>query len=186
MGGDIQVESKKGLGSTFTFILPMTDQHKKIITDGNTDTHSKINDRLLSIVRDEQRALIVDDYQGNVVVLSYIMEEIGMPFDVVHNGQEAVDQWSKKHYDFVLMDVQMPVMDGITATKTIREIEQLNNFDATVIIGMTAHALIEDKEKCIQSGMTDYLSKPIDSHQLKEKVYSYLLKANKKVKEGTA
>ena len=77
-----------------------------------------------------------------------------------------------------MMDVQMPIMDGLTATSKIRDIEKQNGFNETPIIGMTAHALIEDKDKCIDAGMSDYLSKPIDSTKLKEKILKYIQKDN--------
>jgi len=104
------------------------------------------------------------------------MEEIGLPFDIAKNGQEAINMWREKHYDVVLMDVQMPIMDGLTTTREIRKIEKENNFIPTPIIGMTAHALVQDKNKCIEAGMTDYLSKPIDNNQLKQKLLNNIQK----------
>ena len=178
MGGDINVESTKDLGSTFTLSLPMKDRVQDYNQDVDPALKQKVTDRLSATIRDEQTALIVEDYQGNVVILSYLMEEIGLPFDVAKNGEEAISMWSEKHYDIVLMDVQMPVMDGLTATSKIRDIEKQNGFNETPIIGMTAHALIEDKDKCIDAGMSDYLSKPIDSTKLKEKILKYIQKDN--------
>lgn len=178
MGGDISVESTKDLGSTFTLTLPLTDRVQDYKQDIDPTLKQKISDRLLATIRDEQTALIVEDYQGNVVILSYLMEEIGLPFDVAKNGEEAISMWSEKHYDIVLMDVQMPIMDGLTATSKIRDIETENGFNETPIIGMTAHALVEDKNKCIHAGMSDYLSKPIDSTKLKQKILQYIQKDN--------
>lgn len=178
MGGDITVESTKGLGSTFTLSLPMKDRIQDYNQNIDPALKQKVTDRLSATIRDEQTALIVEDYQGNVVILSYLMEEIGLPFDIAKNGEEAIRMWSEKHYDIVLMDVQMPVMDGLTATSKIRDIEKENGFNATPIIGMTAHALIEDKDKCIDAGMTDYISKPIDSVKLKEKILNHIQKDN--------
>jgi len=142
MGGDINVESTKDLGSTFTLSLPMKDRVQDYNQDVDPALKQKVTDRLSATIRDEQTALIVEDYQG------------------------------------VLMDVQMPIMDGLTATSKIRDIEKQNGFNETPIIGMTAHALIEDKDKCIDAGMSDYLSKPIDSTKLKEKILKYIQKDN--------
>jgi CheY-like chemotaxis protein len=108
------------------------------------------------------------------------MDDIGLQYDIARNGEDAVNQWKSKHYDLILMDVQMPVMDGLTATQTIRKCEEENKFDTIPIIGMTAHALVEDRQKCIDSGMTDYLSKPIDSQQLKEKIYYHLYDSSRR------
>ena len=178
MGGDITVDSTQGLGSCFTLSLPMQDRTQIHNTDIDPALKQKITDRLSATIRDEQTALIVEDYEGNIVILSYLMEEIGLPFDVAKNGQQAIDMWRERHYDIVLMDVQMPVKDGLTATAEIRQIEEENGFNPTPIIGMTAHALVQDKNKCISAGMTDYLSKPIDSNQLKQKILNHIQKDN--------
>ena len=123
--------------------------------------------------------MIVEDYEGNIVVLGYIMEEMGMEFDVARTGLEAVNQWKENHYDLVLMDIQMPEMDGFTATKQIRKMEKEQNLDATPIVGMTAHALIGDKDKCIEAGMDAYLPKPIVEIELKNTILRFLKLKNK-------
>jgi len=179
MGGDIVVSSKHNIGSTFTLMLPMTDKYKEVLLN-NPESSIKITDRLSSVIRGEQCALIVDDYEGNIVILTFLMDEIGLQYDVANNGAEAIEKWKSKHYDLVLMDVQMPIMDGLTATKNIRSYEVENKFDPIPIIGMTAHALVEDKQKCIDVGMTDYLPKPIDSQKFTETIYRHLYDERKK------
>lgn len=89
---------------------------------------------------------------------------------VVENGAEAVDQVSKQKFDLILMDMQMPVMNGFEATEKIRTIPEYKD---TPIIALTAFAMKGDKEKCLESGATDYIPKPIDSQEFVEKVKFY-------------
>ena len=180
MGGDIFVSSQVGKGSTFSVLLPAK------ITSENTDTQNeprldtqKINERIRSHLNQEDKILVVEDYEGNIVVLSYILDDIGIEYDVANNGEEALELWKTKHYDIILMDVQMPKMDGFTATKKIRENEQEKNLDRTPIIGMTAHALVGDKDKCIKAGMDSYLPKPLVEADIKKEILKYLRQKKK-------
>ncbi len=118
--------------------------------------------------------LLVEDYEPNVVVAGYFLEDFGCTFDVAQNGMDALEKAHKTRYNAILMDVQMPVMDGYTATAHIRKFEQENNLPRVAIIGMTANALVGDREKCIESGMDDYISKPFSPDDLKNKLYTYL------------
>lgn len=175
MGGDIKVRSELGKGSVFTLVLPFKGE---FMDDDGIDAalDNKIRKRFENAIKEEKRALIVEDYEGNIVVLTYLLDEIGLKYDLVRNGQEALNQWKENHYDVILMDIQMPVMDGLTATRAIREFEQEKGLERTPIIGMTAHALVGDKEKCIAAGMSDYLSKPINEKELKEKILLFIEK----------
>ncbi|PZO84219.1 MAG: hypothetical protein DI626_08475 [Micavibrio aeruginosavorus] len=118
--------------------------------------------------------LLVEDYEPNVVVAGYFLEDFGCTYDVAHNGMDALEKAHKTRYIAILMDVQMPVMDGYTATAHIRKFEQEHNLPRAAIIGMTANALVGDREKCIESGMDDYISKPFSPDDLKKKLYTYL------------
>lgn len=82
-------------------------------------------------------------------MISYILDEVGLEYDIARNGEEATKLWADNHYDLILMDVQMPIMDGFSATAFIRDNEKKNDIARTPIIGMTAHALVGDKDKCI-------------------------------------
>jgi PAS domain S-box-containing protein len=175
MGGDLQVTSTFGEGSTFSLIIPLRTVEETEKEEKKTKTKKKkINDKLKSTIRETDKILLVEDYEGNVVVLSYILESMGIDFDVAKTGLEALNMWNENHYDMVLMDIQMPEMDGFTATKQIRKIEEEENIDATPIIGMTAHALVGDKDKCIEAGMDAYLPKPIVEVDLKATILKFL------------
>ena len=111
--------------------------------------------------------LLVDDYRTNQLVTSKHLHKEGYSVDLAENGKEAVNAFAAKHYDLVLMDVQMPVMDGYDATRAIREIERdrhelgQTDGDTVPIIAMTAHAVKACIDKCIESGMNDYVTKPL-------------------------
>lgn len=176
MGGDIFLSSQVGNGSTFTVLLPMKLEIKDQSDNPEERKHKnkKLSEKIQASINDTAKVLLVEDYEGNVIVISYILNELGIEYDIANNGFEAVDLWSKGYYDLILMDVQMPKMDGFAATKEIRDMEQKKELERTPIIGMTAHALVGDKNKCIAAGMNSYLPKPIVEADLKREIYKYL------------
>jgi CheY-like chemotaxis protein len=107
--------------------------------------------------------LLVEDNEINQQVARELLEGAGLPVAIATNGEEAVGAVKKKDFEAVLMDVQMPVMDGYQATREIRKDERLKGLP---IIAMTAHAMTGDREKCLKAGMNDYVSKPIDPDEL--------------------
>ena len=172
MGGDIFLSSEHGNGSTFTLLLPLKSDDEAIAKV--KDSNSKTSDKIKQIVTGENKILVVEDYEGNIVVIGYILEDLGIEHEFARNGVEALEMWEKNHYDIVLMDVQMPEMDGFTATRKIREKEAKQDMKRTPIIGMTAHALVGDKDKCIEAGMDVYLPKPLVESDLKEEIFNFL------------
>ncbi len=174
MGGDIFLSSQVGKGSTFSILLPMKIENLSAFKSDEKNTHKKLSEKIQSDLEGEYKLLLVEDYQGNVVVIGYILDEMGLAYDVANNGRVATELWQKNNYDAVLMDVQMPEMDGFAATKEIRRQEKQNNLEHTPIIGMTAHALVGDKDKCIEAGMDAYISKPIVEKDLKREIYKFL------------
>lgn len=179
MGGDIFLSSEVGKGSTFRVFLPAK---AKGVTANSNKREYVLDDELRSVVSDENNVLIVEDYEGNIMLLSFILDELNLAYDVATSGKQAVEKFKDNHYDVIMMDVQMPEMDGFTATKIIRQIEAEKNMGATPIIGMTAHALVGDKDKCIEAGMDVYLAKPLITEEVKIVVLKYLEEANARKK----
>lgn len=121
-----------------------------------------------------KQILIADDNPINQEVAMRILKHLGYKADFVNNGNEVLEYFKSNHYDLILMDCQMPEIDGYTATKQIRELESEQNLTRTPIIAMTAHALRGDNEKCLAAGMDDYMSKPVRIDELKTKVEHWL------------
>jgi CheY-like chemotaxis protein len=119
--------------------------------------------------------LLAEDNRVNQVVARRMLEKMGHTITVVGNGREALTMLSQESFDLVLMDIQMPEMDGLTATQEIREIEQHSGFHMP-IIAVTAHAMTGDRERCLAAGMDEYISKPIDGREL-ERVIAGILPA---------
>jgi CheY-like chemotaxis protein len=112
------------------------------------------------------RVLLAEDNPVNVKFALKLLEKAGHQVTVVHNGREAVEQWVSGGFDIVLMDVQMPEMDGLDATRSIREREKDRGGRRTSIIAMTANAMAGDREMCISAGMDGYVSKPVKRDSL--------------------
>lgn len=112
--------------------------------------------------------LVVEDNEGNQDVLRDMLEIIDCQFDIASNGEEALKKFSEKPYDLIIMDIQMPGKDGYEVTREIRRQEKGKKH--TLILAMTAYALVGDSEKCLKAGMDDYISKPIEINQLRRKL----------------
>jgi CheY-like chemotaxis protein len=120
------------------------------------------------------RILLVEDYAPNVLVATTLLDMFDYASDVVSTGTQAIEQRIGGNYVLILMDVEMQGMNGLDATKRIREYERENNLPRMPIVGMTAHVLAGDKERCLASGMDDYIPKPFTPEALKNKLDSIL------------
>lgn len=160
MGGRLEVASKVWQGTCFTISLEFEKSSSAINDYGLRTDDVQLNIKPLT----GKRVLIVDDNNINRKLDQLLIEELGGDFDLAENGMQAVDAFSRRAYDLILMDVNMPVMDGIEATRRIRALESTSHI--TPIIALTANALPGDKEKFIASGMDDYLSKPLNEKSL--------------------
>ncbi|MBR8536772.1 response regulator [Carboxylicivirga sediminis] len=123
-------------------------------------------------IADANILLVEDNFSNQQIIILYIKDEV-KKIEVAFNGKEALDKFGKVKYDLILMDVQMPIMDGFKATEKIRQIEKSTGTH-TPIIAVTANAFPEDKEKCLASGMDDYISKPFQPEDLIRKIKKHL------------
>lgn len=115
-----------------------------------------------------KKILVVEDYFINKEMMQDMLEALGCEVDTAEDGETALSKWSKNDYDLILMDIQMPIKDGYEVTREIRK--QEDGKKHTIILALTANALVGDKEKCLEAGMDDYLSKPIDKPKLAAKI----------------
>ncbi len=159
MGGRIGVHSALGKGSTFwiELSLPVAEE-----------VYPAVSTTLSTLPSFSQcRVLLAEDNEVNRLVAVKMLETLGCAVDVAINGEEALQKALENRYDIVLMDVQMPEMDGYEATRRIREAERATG-EHRVIIAMTAHSLESDRHACLETGMDDYLSKPVKRDRLAE------------------
>ena len=170
MGGTITVESKLGEGSCFTVVLPFI-----IDTNARPEEKEDFNADISGV-----RVLLVEDNELNVEIAEFMLTENGAKVETVKNGLEAVQHFKVSEpgtYDVILMDVMMPVMDGLTATRTIRDLER-QDAKTIPIIAMTANAFREDEERCMEAGMNAHLAKPLDDEKIKQTISEELRRPN--------
>ena len=163
MGGQTGVMSEPGKGSTFWFTAKLQRSDSILIDDLQPATGATTG------LRAHSKVLLVEDNAINQEVARELLTTIGVSVATANNGKEAVDSFANNRFDLVLMDMQMPVMSGLDATREIRRLEQ---GPRTPIIAMTANAFEEDRRHCIDAGMDDFLSKPVDPSRL----YAMLVK----------
>jgi len=178
MGGDIWVESEVGKGSTFIFNLQF-DESLTIPVKNFNGTQTPVKkilikeDDIHQNDKESLRILMVEDCPDNVLLVQMYLNKLPHEMTMAENGQIAVEKFLNEKYDLVLMDMQMPVMDGYAATRKIRQWEKENGKEETPIIALTASALIRAKERCLSAGCTKYMSKPVKKAKLLEEIAKY-------------
>jgi PAS domain S-box-containing protein len=196
MGGTVEVESKMGAGSTFRFTARLEKQAEPVKnvasnvkeTDSVADDPCPVSPPLLPVQTFTGNILLVDDNPMNQQLVRTMIQRFGCTVEVANNGREAVDVLAEKFFDLVLMDCQMPIMDGFEATHLIRAREAAEGECGkktvhTNVIALTAHAMEDDRKQCLAHGMDDYLSKPFTLEELENVLRRWLLGEKKAEKE---
>ncbi len=170
-GGAFDVSSVKGEGSTFSISVPYAIAKEEAVVKEIETIDPSMRSKLTDL-----RVLLVDDNHFNqlVAIDTLELELSGVTVDVAENGEEAIEQINQKHYDIVLMDVQMPVMNGLDATRAIRQMPSPKN--QTRIIAMTASAMKTEVERCFAAGMDDFVAKPFNTIELLKKMSRLVVK----------
>jgi PAS domain S-box-containing protein len=166
LGGKLKLKSKEGVGSKFYFALKVKKAKNCIccIEDIDRDFDTKNNN--LNI-------LVAEDNKTNQLLMQHLLKSY--QYKITSNGSECLEEYKTNPnlYDLILMDINMPILDGVKTVQQILDFEKQNSISHIPIIALTANAIKGDKEKFLSSGFDDYLSKPIDKNQLKEKIYKY-------------
>ena len=164
LDGDLNVKSKEGVGSVFTFSAKVSRAKAMVL-----------NEETVPVLLTEGKVvLLVEDNRANQLFMGILLDKLGLTYEVAADGVEAVEMVKKREYNLILMDENMPKLNGIGATKAIRKFEIEHRRTAVPIISLTANAIKGDKERFLSAGMNDYISKPIDQKKLLQKFSHFL------------
>ncbi len=164
MHGSIDAESTPGAGSTFRFRIPLHRSDSPNVTDADAQSNMPLSGN----AQDEPclKILAAEDHPQNQLVLKALLDSMGAELSIVSTGREAIDAWAERDYDIILMDVQMPDMDGVQATSEIRAREATEGRPQTPIIALTANAMTHQVDQYLAAGMNAHIAKPIQVEQL--------------------
>jgi signal transduction histidine kinase/CheY-like chemotaxis protein len=180
MGGRIKVYSQVGKGSEFVLKIPVqvASEARVTTTDGILD---QLAFRPEGPALESVSVLVVEDNQVNQMITTSLLTINGAQVQVADNGEQAIQMVESSHFDVILMDCQMPVMDGYEATKQIRHIQASKKLQSTPIIALTAHAFQSDRDKCLSVGMNGHLAKPVDPQKLVQAVKVWTANRDRRV-----
>ncbi|MFN7497388.1 MAG: PAS domain S-box protein [Hyphomonadaceae bacterium] len=165
MGGQFLVTSEAGIGSLFSVILPLPRVNPEALTPA-AQTGVSAAPTALSLDAASRSILLAEDHPVNQRVIAMILEPHGIALTIAQNGQEAVEMWQNAHFNLVLMDMQMPIMDGLSATKRIREIERSQGLRRTPIAMVSANAMKEHITQSFWAGCDFHIAKPVTPEAL--------------------
>lgn len=181
MGGDIRVESMEEKGATFVFTIQVAVPEDELACSREEEHHpEKLADRQY-----RSKVLVVDDHPINQKLMVSMLEKLGYNAEVAEDGGQAVELTRKSAYDFIFMDLQMPVMDGLEATSRIRE-NSSGSPDKTIIIAMTANVMEGIQNRCTAAGMDGYISKPLKLSSIKQVFSRYAIEDNLAAQRNTS
>lgn len=179
MGGHITVSSDFGKGTIFQFDITVEQISTETfnadqVIDGEQSSHKLVAEGNMQDNNASLRILLVEDNSFNQMIALRLLAKLGYQADCAVNGIEVLKTLEHKSYDLILMDLQMPEMDGLEATRRIRLLEKATPASNKIkIVAMTANAMDEDREKCIMVGMDDFISKPVRINNLSEVLNKY-------------
>ncbi len=174
MGGKMDVESTYGVGSKFTITIPQKLVSKEEAAKYEEEKrNSKEEEEGVSFIAPDVRIMLVDDVVANLMVMNELLKRTKMKIDFAKRGEDCISMYSKKKYDIIFLDHMMPGMDGIDTLRQLKSMEDNQNQGIPIIV-MTANAVIGSREKYIEAGFTDYISKPVDYHILEDMILKYL------------
>lgn len=176
MGGQLDIASEIGKGSVFSFSVMVKKADQNIITQASQElTWKDIREMGTEF---PLRILLAEDNDLNLQLMTLMFQQLGFQFEVAQNGEEVLQKVKNQDFDVILMDVQMPLMNGLEATREIRKLKGKSNL---IIIGLSANVFEEDQKKALDSGMDDYLTKPIRLASLADKLEFYYRKVRERV-----
>ncbi len=174
LGGRLELSSEQGKGSTFSLILPTgitrsEAAEQNLSRDELAVSHREDEAEVMEVPQMKGRILVAEDTPTNQALVKLLLQKMGFSVDLAADGCQAVDKAQAQSFDMILMDMQMPNMDGYEATRRLRKVGL-----QTPIIALTAHAMTGDRQKCLAAGCTDYLTKPIDRSKLLDVLREHL------------
>ena len=168
MGGTLYVKSQEGKGATFRLSFPVEMVEEQSVVSASKDVQTEKEVRYKGII------LVAEDNKTNQMLIKLLLSDFGLEYKIANDGEEAVLMYQKAKYDLILMDENMPRLNGIEAMHKIKAYEKKNGLDAVPIIALTANALETDRQRFLDAGMDDFIAKPIDTDVLQRVLANYL------------